>query len=206
MNNYEYIVASLPVIEPGSRLGSSSAANAIIDDIREQLSNKDNALVTMLLDGFNPEKLNAGFYRACLGSGSRFLREYFLFDLFLRNTKVEYLNASLGRPEGKDVLLLEELEDYEFEQKEEIVEILSGTDIIGREKGLDMAIWEHVEEVTTMDIFDMDAILGFIARLKIIDRWDKLDPETGAELFRRLIKEIRATYDNKNKYRNADKR
>lgn len=197
MNNYEYIVASLPVIEPGSRLGSSSAANAIIDDIREQLSNKDNALVTMLLDGFNPEKLNAGFYRACLGSGSRFLREYFLFDLFLRNTKVEYLNASLGRPEGKDVLLLEELEDYEFEQKEDIVEILSGTDIIGREKGLDMAIWEHVEEVTTMDVFDMDAILGFIARLKIIDRWDKLDPETGAELFRRLIKEIRATYDNK---------
>lgn len=197
MNNYEYIVASLPVIEPDSRLGSSSAANAIIDDIREQLSNKDNALVTMLLDGFNPEKLNAGFYRACLGSGSRFLREYFLFDLFLRNTKVEYLNASLGRPEGKDVLLLEELEDYEFEQKEEIVEILSGTDIIGREKGLDMAIWEHVEEVTTMDVFDMDAILGFIARLKIIDRWDKLDPEMGAELFRRLIKEIRATYDNK---------
>lgn len=197
MNNYEYIVASLPVIEPGSRLGSSSAANVIIDDIREQLSNKDNALVTMLLDGFNPEKLNAGFYRACLGSGSRFLREYFLFDLFLRNTKVEYLNASLGRPEGKDVLLLEELEDYEFEQKEEIVEILSGTDIIGREKGLDMAIWEHVEDVTTMDVFDMDAILGFIARLKIIDRWDKLDPETGAELFRRLIKEIRATYDNK---------
>lgn len=197
MNNYEYIVAGLPVIEPGSRLGSSSAANAIIDDIREQLSNKDNALVTMLLDGFDPEKLNAGFYRACLGSGSRFLREYFLFDLFLRNTKVEYLNASLGRPEGKDVLLLEELEDYEFEQKEEIVEILSGTDIIGREKGLDMAIWEHVEEVTTMDVFDMDAILGFIARLKIIDRWDKLDPETGADLFRRLIKEIRATYDNK---------
>lgn len=197
MNNYEYIVASLPVIEPGSRLGSSSAANAIIDDIREQLSNKDNALVTMLLDGFDPEKLNAGFYRACLGSGSRFLREYFLFDLFLRNTKVEYLNASLGRSEGKDVLLLEELEDYEFEQKEEIVEILSGSDIIGREKGLDMAIWEHVEEVTTMDVFDMDAILGFIARLKIIDRWDKLDPETGAELFRRLIKEIRATYDNK---------
>lgn len=197
MNNYEYIVASLPVIEPGSRLGSSSAANAIIDDIREQLSNKDNALVTMFLDGFDPEKLNAGFYRACLGSGSRFLREYFLFDLFLRNTKVEFLNASLGRPEGKDVLLLEELEDYEFEQKEEIVEILSGTDIIGREKGLDMAIWEHVEEVNTMDVFDMDAILGFIARLKIIDRWDKLDPETGAELFRRLIKEIRATYDNK---------
>ncbi len=197
MNNYEYIVASLPVIEPGSRLGSSSAANAITNDIREQLSNKDNALVTMLLDGFDPEKLNAGFYRACLGSGSRFLREYFLFDLFLRNTKVEYLNASLGRPEGKDVLLLEELEDYEFEQKEEIVGILSGTDIIGREKGLDMAIWEHVEEVTTMDVFDMDAILGFIARLKIIDRWDKLDPETGADLFRRLIKEIRATYDNK---------
>ena len=48
-----------------------------------------------------------------------------------------------------------------------------------------------------MDVFDIEAILGFIAKLKIIDRWDKLDPETGRELFRKLVEEIRSTYDNK---------
>ena len=48
-----------------------------------------------------------------------------------------------------------------------------------------------------MDVFDIEVILGFTAKMKIIDRWDKLDPDTGHDLFRRLVEEIRATYDNK---------
>ena len=38
-----------------------------------------------------------------------------------------------------------------------------------------------------------ERILGFTAKLKIIDRWNKLDPETGRELFRKLVDEIRKT-------------
>ena len=34
-------------------------------------------------------------------------------------------------------------------------------------------------------------------RLKITDRWLKLDEKTGKELFRKLVDEIRSTYDNK---------
>lgn len=197
MNNYEYIVAGLPAIEPGSRYGSSDAVRDIIEDIREQLSRKDNGLLDLLLSGYEADNLHANFYRRCLSSGNSFIRNYFLYDLKVRNTRVEYLNASLGRPEGKDMLLLEELEDCGFEGKEAIEEILAGKDIIEREKGLDMAMWQYIDEITVMDVFDIDAILGFVAKLKIIDRWDRLDPEAGAELFRRLVKEIRASYDNK---------
>ena len=48
-----------------------------------------------------------------------------------------------------------------------------------------------------MDYFDLDAILGYVARLKIIDRWLQLDPDSGRALFRRLVEQIRSTYDNK---------
>ena len=58
-------------------------------------------------------------------------------------------------------------------------------------------MWKRIDEITVMDVFDIEAILGFIAKLKIIDRWDRLDPETGRELFRKLVEEIRSTYDNK---------
>lgn len=58
-------------------------------------------------------------------------------------------------------------------------------------------MWKKVDELTIMDVFDIEAILAFIVKLKIIDRWEKLDPATGRELFRKLVDEIRSTYDNK---------
>lgn len=75
--------------------------------------------------------------------------------------------------------------------------VLENGDILRRERGLDDLMWKRIDEITVMDVFDIEAILGFIAKLKIIDRWDRLDPETGRELFRKLVEEIRSTYDNK---------
>ena len=42
--------------------------------------------------------------------------------------------------------------------------------------------------------FDIDILLSFITKLKITDRWSKLDPESGRELFRRLVGEVRGTF------------
>ena len=197
MNNYEYIIASLPLIKLDERAGGSVDASCVIEEIRSQLSDRDDRMMELLLESYDPDKLDASLYRRAFKSPSSFLRSHFLFDLQLRNTRVEYLNAALGRPEGKDTLILEELEDRDFEQKEEVEAVLAGNDIIGRERGLDLLMWNHIEESTVHDFFDIDAILAFTAKLKIIDRWDKLDPQTGAELFRRMVTDIRATYDNK---------
>ena len=71
--------------------------------------------------------------------------------------------------------------------------MLNGGDILARERGLDDLMWQEIDELTRMDVFDIEAILGFTAKLKIIDRWNKLDPETGRELFRKLVDEIRKT-------------
>ena len=65
------------------------------------------------------------------------------------------------------------------------------------EKLWDDLRWQKVDELTAMDVFDLELILGFVARLQIIDRWLKLDPESGRELFRKLVEDIRSTYDNK---------
>ena len=120
MNNYEYIIASLPLIKLDERAGGSVDASCVIEEIRSQLSDRDDRMMELLLESYNPDKLDASLYRRAFKSPSSFLRSHFLFDLQLRNTRVEYLNAALGRPEGKDTLILEELEDRDFEQKEEV--------------------------------------------------------------------------------------
>lgn len=197
MNNYEYIVAGLPVLQQGPAQGSHDSAARILSSIREQLSARDNELVDLLLSGYESENLNTEFYSRSLSHRNRFIREFFSYDLDLRNVKVEYLNKSLGRPADMDTVVPAGREDESFEGRQEVMAVLENGDILRRERGLDDLMWKRIDEITVMDVFDIEAILGFIAKLKIIDRWDKLDPETGRELFRKLVEEIRSTYDNK---------
>ena len=190
MNNYEYIVASLPVITSDYR--GQIDCDAIVSEIRSQLSESDAARLDTLLAGFVPENLDVDFYRRSPESRDRFIREYFSFDLDLRNTRVEYLNAALGRPEGMDILVLdEEAEEREFEEKPRVEAVLRGSDILARERGLDDLMWEKIDGITGLEVFTLDAILAFVAKLQIIVRWLRLDPGTGRELFRKLVDEIR---------------
>ena len=189
MNNYEYIVASLPVIASDYR--GPLDTDAIISEIRSQLSPKDEAVLDTLLKGFDSDSLDAEFYRTALASKNRFIAGYFGYDLDVRNCRVAYLNKALGRPEGQDLLVLDEDEPREFEDLEKVNAVLEGSDILERERGLDDIMWERIDKLTLMEVFTLDQILGFVAKLQIVARWLRLDPQTGRELFRQLVEEIR---------------
>ena len=198
MNNYEYIVASLPVITSDFR--EDIDYKGVIAEIRSQLSKKDEAVLDILLDGFDADKLDAEFYRRALSSPDKFIQDYFSYDLDVRNTRVEFLNKALGRPEGMDIMVLDqEAEPVEFEGYRQVMSVLEGSDILARERGLDDLMWEKIDETVGLQVFTLDAILGFAAKLQIIARWLRLDPETGRELFRKLVDEIR---NNKNSINN----
>ena len=197
MNNYEYIVASLPVLRLDDLKAGKGLAEKLLGEIRSQLSGRDNALLDFLLLGHDPDQLNADFYKRALAHKNRFLKEWFAFDLDLRNATVAYLTDSLGREKGLDQILLEGREDAEFPERAKADAILHGTDILDRERGLDELRWQKLDEITLMDYFDIEVILGFVCKLKIIDRWLQLDPESGRAMFRKLVEDIRSTYDNK---------
>ena len=81
----------------------------------------------------------------------------------------------------------------DFDEKPSVNEVLEQSDILEREKGIDSLMWNKAADLVRMHVFDADVILSFIARLKITDRWSKLDPQTGRKLFRSLVEEIRKT-------------
>lgn len=190
MNNYEYIIAGLPLLSQDGR--ENPDTEALLDEIREQLSSSDRSALDFLLSSYEPETLNAEFYLKAEKSRNRFIREFFSLDLGVRNTKVEYLNRKLGRPEGTDILIPDpESDSVEFEKKEEVNAILEGGDILARERGLDDFYWKSADELTVLDVFDLDVILAFVVKLKLVERWLRLDEATGRELFRKLVKEIK---------------
>ena len=191
MNNYEYLIASLPDITPDWKDSGEMSGDAFVDWLREGCSDSDRKLIDFLREGFAAENLNKDFYLRALSHSDRFLREYFRFDLNVRNAKVEYLNRELGRAAGTDIFLTDE---NGFEEEARLGAVLGSGDILSREKGIDDLMWEKIESLTTFDYFDIDAILGFIAKLNIAMRWNRLDPETGREMFSRIVKEVRGSF------------
>ena len=200
MNNYEYIIASLPDLTTGWKFGEKGPED-YIEEVISLCSAKDRKVIEFLLSGFESGNLDVSFYRKALGHENGFIRDYFLFDLNVRNAKVRYLNRALGRPADMDVMTLntedEEnsiVEDAEFEEAAELDIVLGGNDILARERGMDDLVWDKICSLTTFSYFDLDAILGFMAKLNIVARWYRLDEQTGRDMFRRLVEEVRGTF------------
>lgn len=176
MNNYEYIIAGLPDIAPDWKGADAAGVEAIVQEIRELCSKEDNALIDVLIAGFDGANLDLEFYQKALKAKNSFIRDYFKFDLNVRNAKVRYLNRALERPADTDIFMEAE---GEFEEAQKLDAVLNQEDILSRERGMDDLMWSKIESITTFDYFDINVILGFIARLNIVARWLKLDPETG---------------------------
>lgn len=195
MNNYEYIISSLPAISLDWKFGEGASFDTYVGWIKSQLGGSDIKVVDRLLDGFKDENLTKEFYEAALKDTNRFIKDYFAFDLNVRNGKARFLNKAFERPLNQDTITLV---TGEFAEGQRLEEALNAPDLLSRERGLDSLMWDKINEITTFDYFDLDAILGFIARLRIIGRWFALDEKTGREMFRRLVDEVRGTFKGVN--------
>ena len=190
MNNYYYIVASLPDLKLDWKF-SDKNAEAFLEEIKYLCSNKDKKHIDMLFKGFNEEELNEEFYLSAAKYPNDFIKEYFNFDLNIRNTKVLYLNKALGRDLNKDVI---PINGGNFDEEKKLENLLESSDIIERERGIDNLIWDKIDSLTKFHYFDIHTVLGFLAKLHIIDRWYKLDEEKGREMFKKLVEEVRGTF------------
>ena len=202
MNNYVYIIAGLPDFTPDWRQGDKSLEEYLCQ-VKELLSAKDQETVRLIEDGFDKEKIGQEFYKEALGHGNAFIRDFFQFDLNVRNAKVRYLNQALGRDPLKDVLSMAdpdaeekgiEVEEPEFKEAARLQAILEGSDILARERGIDDLYWDKIDELTIFDYLNFDRILGAVVKMMIIRRWLQLDEQTGREMFKRLVDEIRGTF------------
>ncbi|MBQ2172183.1 MAG: DUF2764 family protein [Bacteroidales bacterium] len=211
MSNFEYIISSLPYLTLDYKYEDGQGFYTVLEEIKENLGEKDTETLDFLLDGFNAKKLDADFYASALKSPIAFIREYFRFDLNLRNAKVRYLNRVLGRPEDQDVVTgmgTGEEEDLdidgyrftggEFEEDLKVQNALESASLLDREQFLDDITWEKIDSLETFHYFDITAVLAYVAKLHIVDRWLALDEEKGRELFRKLVQEVRGTFKGVN--------
>ena len=181
MDNYPYIIASLPdLLQPGNP--QSFDYDGVKAFICSQLSEADCRKIDWLEAGFRTECIKHHFYRCVAHSGSRFLREYFAFDAAVRKAKVAFLQ---DEPVAADA----------FEEALAVQSIFALKDIVGRERKLDTLYWDKALDLVRDRLFDMDVILSFLVRARLVQRWNALDPETGRKMFSDLVNEVRGTFE-----------
>ena len=211
MSNFEYIISSLPYLTADYKYAQGQGFQTVLEEIRDNLGEKDSETLGFLLKGFDPNSLGADFYAEALKFPLTFIREYFRFDLNLRNAKVRYLNQQLGRPGEQDVLTGKGLEGEEgldidgyrftggdFEEELKVQDALNSASLLDRERSLDDITWEKVSSLETFHYFDLTAVLAYVCKLHIVDRWLALDEKSGRELFHRLVKEVKGTFKGVN--------
>jgi len=194
MNNYHYIISGLPCLSPDFTPGQFSY-DAVVGQILPLLSEKDRTAVAWIEHGFDSANLGHHFYREAAKCPNDFIRSWYEFDHNLRNAQVDYISRKEGCDSEKwmDGSFTTEFEDYP-----RLYQVFEIEDMIERERALDRLRWEKANELIRFHYFDIEVILGFIVKAKIVQRWSEMDHEKGAQMFETLVTEVRGTFKGVN--------
>ena len=215
MNNYHYIIASLPVLSKGGEDRSFNLAK-IKEEIVSQCTDKDIEAINFFCRLFEDSNLDREYFLKASRSTSRFTRLYSKLDRQIRNMMVSsaahrlypaekadeltqrYQIELTGDPYGDYHEPADTEADFAAADRQALSSLFAEENIVAKEKKLDEFKWEKINSFTTLDFFNIDCILAFLAKGHLVSRWLKLDSGTGKHLFRKLVDEVRGTFD-KNK-------
>ncbi|HOK60329.1 MAG: DUF2764 family protein [Tenuifilum sp.] len=169
-------------------------------------------------DIFEVEKLPEirfleSFYDLALSQNNDFIRYWFSFTrdfnnvltaLNCRRLGVDPATQLVGNNWLTEVLVKSQAADFglkrEVDYIDRLIQATDISDVLERERKLDLIKWDMSVEFTTWDYFNINFILGFFVRAGIVHRWLKLDAKTGEELFRKLFDDLKSSYNLSEKF------
>jgi hypothetical protein len=156
----------------------------------------------------NPEvRFQEYFYHYISSNQNRFIIEWFAFlrdfnniltAINCRKQGLEVAPQLVGSGDLVEALARSQSPDFGLKRDvnylDTILQISDISDILDRERRLDMLKWDMANDITTFDYFNIERILAFFVKAGIVYRWLKLDAKVGAEMFQKLVKEVKDTY------------
>ncbi|MFP4164929.1 MAG: DUF2764 family protein [Chitinispirillaceae bacterium] len=163
------------------------------------------------------DQLNWLFYEAMSESKSEYIRDWFSFDLNLRNVlaavncrkHLEHVDALaagrdgaaaftiIGRNEIAEAILRSTASDFGLSAALpwlERVLALSKGGLTVMEKGIDELRWEMADELTPLSYFGVETVAAFTIKLMLVERWAKLDAAVGRSKLERLVEELKNSF------------
>ena len=134
--------------------------------------------------------LTENYFREAMKSGNEFLNQWIDFELNMKNLLLIMSNKKEQIPFTEFIIEANEMAalfkqnpsaDFSTESSlgflNQVVKIIETENIIEREKKIDLLRWKQLEEMTFFNYFTMEAVLSFIIKLMILERWAILKQE-----------------------------
>ncbi|MBU2643655.1 DUF2764 domain-containing protein [bacterium] len=147
-------------------------------------------------------QLNWLFYEAATAVENRFLREWFTFELDLRNilaalncrrAKESLETHLIGRNEVTDLLFKSSAADFSLPARVPWADELLAIEfdhIPTSEEKLARFRLQQLEEMAEPEPFNIETVMGVGIALSIAERWSFLDDTTGAEMLQKIIQDL----------------
>lgn len=196
--------------------GGNYSKEQLEDDIREpnSLPAFMQSFITAykskepIYPGLSPEnELTTLFYDAALAVRNNFLRDWFRFELTLRNMLTAHIGRRhgisieyqiIGTDEISESIRRSQARDFglgaDIDFIDQVADMARIEDVQDREKAIDEFKWDYLEEATFFHYFTIERILGYVIKLGMVERWLAIDKEYGNEMFRKLLKELQSSY------------
>lgn len=137
---------------------------------------------------------------------NQFVANWYKFELDLNNIlsalncrkyNIDRHNQIIGNNEIAQKLITSNARDFginEFPYYEDILKNFEESNLLEREKNIDKIKWEYIDNEVFFFYFTIERIFSYLIKLTIIERWLKLDYNTGKQLFEKLINELEKSY------------
>lgn len=148
------------------------------------------------------------FYDYVFSFRDQFLNDWFTFEMHVTNVLIglncrefekdtgeeligdNFVTEAINKSSAKDFGLAPIL-DYVGQ----VISIAENDNLLAREKSLDQFRWDQLDEFTRFHYFSLEVILAYTIKLQMVYRWMKLDEQTGRELFKQLIEELKESFE-----------
>ncbi|MDR0983085.1 MAG: DUF2764 domain-containing protein [Culturomica sp.] len=190
---------------------SMDVLEAEIENPENNLPEYLNDFIVLFKDGYFDDKslspengLNEMYYESMKSSNNKFLASYAEFFLNLKNLTVA-INAKkysanietevIGNNEFAEALRTNHSKDFglsvEFAWTERVIALMEQTDLIEREKGIDMLVWDFIDENLMFKYFSIERVIGFALQLLIVERWSRMNTDSGRRIFMEMIEKFK---------------
>lgn len=158
-------------------------------------------------------ELSTLWFEELLKTKNEFLRDWFTFELNLKNVMlvlsarkngIPWENQVIGNNPVSEIIRKSNARDLglsaEWPWIEKVLQIMDTEDILAREKAIDLLRWNYLDELNTFNYFTVEVLMAYYIKLEIIERWLGLDYATGEEMFRKILGDLQNSYEFPNEF------
>jgi hypothetical protein len=148
------------------------------------------------------------FYDDAIACKNNFFSEWYHFNLNITNllTAVNCMKygyereqAIVGSSEIAEAIRTSNSKDFGiaaiFPEVDELLHLAEVEDILERERKIDLIKWQWLEEKVVDHYFDVEHLFVYLIRLELLERWTRLEKETGLKVFRKMIGSLQQAFE-----------